>query len=281
MTCLSEIIEDVKRPGKMDVIRWAEAQPLRGRSKAVLMQLATFWKGGVCRPSHRALATRLGVSTRTIERAVMDLIEVGIERRYRYGESGRRVSNDYLLPVGKPLSQPRVTNRQFDGKTNRQSVGRVGSSLTDNLSITNRQFVGERFTEPKVKPKEKKIGSNQETAVANLTERVRDEKNEGASRPKIDFDRQATLASLAEILNPSKPDAVMAEKYIDHLGSVHPRPTVKNAVARLKARVLSGEKFTKPGIILGRICEDITAENNRPIPFGAIVLSDGTVISRY
>ena len=123
---------------KIDVVRWAEAQKIKRKNKTILLVLASFWRDGFCRPSHAQIAERSECSVDTVERAVIALHRMGVKRTYRYGKTGKRISNEYALPVEMSLSECRLS----DGKPQSISYKKRHSTNPQNAGETNPQNAG-------------------------------------------------------------------------------------------------------------------------------------------
>lgn len=81
---------------------WAWRQPLPSTQRFVLLALADAAnESGVCWPSVSLLAKRCAISTRTVQRALLDLISAElIHRDSRHRGDGSTTSNRYVLQLG-------------------------------------------------------------------------------------------------------------------------------------------------------------------------------------
>lgn len=136
---------------KIDVIRWAESQKIKRKNKTILLILVSFWRDGFCRPSHAQIAERAGCSVDTVERAVKALHRMGVKRTYRYGKTGKRISNEYRFPLRINLSEERIsddkpavishkkrpfTNPQNTGESNPHFAGSI-LPLSEGKTLSN------------------------------------------------------------------------------------------------------------------------------------------------
>ena len=80
-----------------------------------------------------------------------------------------------------------------------------------------------------------------------------------AADPQKDS-RQDLIRSLADLPSPNAPPLDQAEKTITAQVADFGEPIVKQALGRLRTRLLGGEKIPKPTRILQLICEDIRRE---------------------
>jgi DNA-binding transcriptional regulator YhcF (GntR family) len=99
----------------------------------VLIQLVGSWwrKDAMPFPSMGALATRCGVSSRQIQRAINRLEKVGLIRRVKRRTSGIIASNAYdLAPLAALLGEvAKVFPNAFPRNVNREAVARLSQSL--------------------------------------------------------------------------------------------------------------------------------------------------------
>ncbi|WP_420847209.1 helix-turn-helix domain-containing protein [Metapseudomonas resinovorans] len=132
-------------------MNWAWEQSLPCSPKLILMALADAADdSGDCWPKVKTIARKCGVSERTVQRVMKDLIADGLlELTPRFNHEGRQVSNNYrlLLDVRYPEKlSPSVQNGQ--GR-----VAPVSSSGVTQL----RQGQGDKarsYQEPPIEPKD-------------------------------------------------------------------------------------------------------------------------------
>jgi len=75
----------------------------------------------------------------------------------------------------------------------------------------------------------------------------------------------------------------VAEKIIGQLLEQFDLTNLNTSMGRLRLRVLDGQPIKSFSSILGRICEDVAADRGKKpfVPIGAIVRSDGSILSRW
>lgn len=258
-------------------------------------------RAGWCHFSQGKLAARLGLARETVNRSTRKLVEAGYLQKYDMRIEGRGNLCRYRILMDRPeapevdpeddkwyggelgndpemmAAKPRHKGCDGDGV-----VTSGGHNTCDAMEVTT--LVTSRdhnTTTPSLTtPIPTRESPRGEVAANNGTCAIGTEKAAAASGE--DFSRHV-IRELAELINPAEPQAAMgqAAKTIDHNERLHGRETVKRAWSRLQGRALSGEIFHKPGVILGRICEDIAKEPRPNIPIGAIELPGGGYVSRW
>lgn len=141
-------------------INWAIQQALQAPEKPVLLALANRANNkGIAFPGMRSMAFDLGISERTVSRAIKRLEEKGlITRKLQHNRKGQYPHNSYTLNMvvilsGDKLSDDNLSGDQLSG----DSLSDDNLTLSgDNLSKIGRQDVLLNIIEPTITQQAKK-----------------------------------------------------------------------------------------------------------------------------
>jgi hypothetical protein len=225
-------------------IDWARKQQLSDHlEKLVLVGLATYADAtGKCWPSQERLCADTGLGLSTLKRKLASLsAKKLLAREYRHCQYGRRTSNRYILslrPAARGFSDASPSAHQEGHSRPSQPANKLTTAHSPGLGTTTRtELPGSKTTT---------VGARGEVAAADIADQEKEK-------------RQALAVSLAEILKPESSNLALpqAEKIISAQIADFGEATVKQALGRLRTRILDGEKIPKPARILQFICEDV------------------------
>jgi hypothetical protein len=229
-------------------IDWARRQQLRDHlEKFVLVVLATYADAnGKCWPSQERLCADTGLGLSTLKRKLASLLAKKLLARvYRHCQYGRRTSNRYILSLqpaaGGSSDASTTAHQESHSRPSLQPANVLTTARSCGLGTTTRTELPESKTTT--------VGTSGEVAAAGIADQEKEK-------------RQALALSLAEILKPESSNLVLpqAEKIITAQIADFGEAIVKQALGRLRTRILGGEQITNPARVLQYICEDVKRE---------------------
>ena len=141
---------------------WAHSRA-KGLNKYVLLAIADFanQKTGLCFPSIRSIASKTGLSERTIQRSIRYLESISeLHQSYQEGPHGSCHYSIGLPEIGESRSHPEKSIRDSHGVT----TGQVGATIRPS-GVLGGQISGDRVTPKPGSESGKELGTQPRTGV--------------------------------------------------------------------------------------------------------------------
>lgn len=249
-------LEEIKT---ISPLKWAWSLSLTGCQKMVLVALAKHAnRAGMGSPSHAELASDIGRSVDTVQRALKQLKQAGlVEWRISYGTHGRRIASSYTLKVGaKPQNAAKTKPQNAACPERAKPQIAVGAKPQNAVTLIPKNHTQIR----------KEAAASSEKVPASNPE-----ESETAASPGLST---FVLGLVAKRLG-HQPTA----GYLKLL-TEYPRWCVWDALEQLEEEQDSGRRITSPDSLLLAICKRLLAEGDRKVGWG-FRCRHGSVVSRW
>jgi hypothetical protein len=236
----------------VQAIAWAIEQDVRpAMAKLLLISLANYADhNGHCWPSKMRLARDCSTDKSTVCRHLRTLREAGLLEVRERMEDGNQKTSIVVLPILPPPSGCSPTPPS-------------GSSARGAVGAHPPPPVGPVRHKPSVKPS------------------VEPSKKESSSAKE---DSEISRQDILEAGGILKLTPEFAESAYASSVETYGRQITKAALGRLRLRMSAGEEIKRPTVVFDLICGDLQreeAKRQRSLPWGALVLPNGGIVSRW